>query len=40
MDRMGARTGVTYEGTRYVPTEQRKPITQGMLCAWLKSCFL
>jgi hypothetical protein len=37
---MGARTEWAYEGTLYVPTEQRKPITEGMLRAWLKSCFL
>jgi hypothetical protein len=33
---MGARTGVAYEGTRYVPTEQRKPITENVLRAWLE----
>jgi hypothetical protein len=31
---------MAYEGTRYVPTEQRKPITGNVLRAWLKSCFL
>jgi hypothetical protein len=37
---MGARTDKAYEGTRYVPTEQRKPITENVLWAWLKSCIL
>jgi hypothetical protein len=37
---MGTWTGWAYEGTLYVPTERRKPITCGMLWAWLRSCFL
>jgi hypothetical protein len=31
---------MAYVGTLYMPTEPRKPITEGMLRAWLKSCFL
>jgi hypothetical protein len=31
---------MAYEGTLYVPTEWRKPTTENVLRAWLKSCFL